>query len=113
MSVNEHGGYCCGISHVYDFPPAADETWLNREINDAISDIRGSWEDSEGEDFKGNFGHLIEVALTDSQMEVWAPTLKKKGFKLAHRFRNSNSGNVVNVLTYATRRAGVKRPWSF
>ena len=110
-----HGGGCCGISHVYNFPATVDEAWLNREMREAIEDVEQEAqervEDEDLKKWKGKFGHAIEVCLTDDQMMVWAATLKKKGFKLGLRWLNDNSGNYCNLLSWAPKKAIKKRPY--
>ena len=117
MSYYEHGGNCCGISHIFNFPHDADEAWLNRQIFKAIEEIESDnqWSVDEGTRtrWKGKFGHAIEVCLTDDQMMVWAETLKKKGFRLGLRWLNDNSGNYCNLLSWAPKRASKKRPYKW
>ncbi len=117
MSYEYHGGYCCGISHVHSFPPRADSNWLDREMARAVEEIeeknRLYVEEGLRQMWRGKFGHAIEVCLTDDQMIVWAETLKKKGFKLGLRWLNDNSGNYCNLLTWAPKRAGKKRPYKW
>jgi len=114
---DQHGGGCCGISHVYWFPERADEAWLDREIKGAIGDIE--WENQvdvevgDRQRWRGKFGHAIEVCLTDDQMMVWAETLKKKGFKLGLRWLNDSSGNYCNLLSWSPKKAGKKRPYKW
>ncbi len=50
--------------------------------------------------------NLLEVCLIDKPVsgsnywtqEAWFPILKERGFRRVSRFKNSNSGNVVNVF---------------
>jgi aryl carrier-like protein len=117
MSYNEHGGNCCGISHVFYFPLQSDLTWLNTQIQwatqDTLADNEELVESGDRQRWRGKFGHAIEVCLTDDQMMVWAETLKKKGFKLGLRWLNDNSGNYCNLLSWAPKRAGKKRPYKW
>lgn len=117
MTVSYHGGECCGISHVHDFPMRADAVWLDRQINRATKEVQEGAQDRVDEDslepWRGKFGHAIEVCLTDDQMIVWAETLKKKGFKLGLRWLNDNSGNYCNLLSWAPKRASKKRPYKW
>ena len=117
MSYYEHGGNCCGISHVFDFPDEADMSWLNSQILWATEEIEDENEQAveygNRKRWRGKFGHAIEVCLTDDQMVVWAATLKKKGFKLGLRWLNDNSGNYCNLLSWAPKKAGKKRPYKW
>jgi len=112
-----HGGGCCGISHVSNFPTRLDEEWLYREMQEAVeeteSGARYAVQEGGLKKWKGKFGHAIEVCLTDDQMVVWAETLKKKGFKLGLRWLNDNSGNYCNLLSWAPKKAGKKRPYKW
>jgi len=114
---DEHGGGCCGISHVYWFPEDVNETWLNQQMTDAIEEVEdlatAQVERGGLTAWKGKFGHAIEVCLTDDQMVVWAVTLKKKGFKLGLRWLNNNSGNYCNLLSWAPKKAHKKRPYKW
>lgn len=90
LCVNEHGGNCCGILHLYDFEDCSDTK--------ALEELR------EGEGYEALFDHprlLIEVVLTDQQIKHMPKTvreLKKRGFVLVSRIKNPNSGNFINVL---------------
>lgn len=98
MDVEYHGGGCCGITHIFGFgyPTEARLTALKNWLADFVD---RQYELEFGE-YDGEFSCALEATLTDGQMVEWAPVLKKHGFKIAHRFFNSNSGNVVNVLYY-------------
>ena len=119
MTVEAHGGFCCGVSHVCEFPSRADARWLDREVKQAIEYV----EEGRREYFEdigrtvnwkeGKFGHLIEVCLTDNQMVEWAQTLKEYGFRLGPRWLNDNSGNYVNLLTYQPKIARGRRPYNW
>lgn len=117
MSYFDHGGNCCGISHVYNFPARADAAWLDCEIELATEGILLDNEDIAEErgqkHWRGKFGHAIEICLTDDQMKEWSPTLKAKGFKLGLRWLNDNSGNYCNLLAWAPKKVSKKRPYKW
>ena len=54
----------------------------------------------------GPYGQLVTKNLTDNQLsysamkEVFLPEIFKRGWRLVTRFRNPNSGNIVNVFHY-------------
>lgn len=99
----DHGGDCCGISHWIDFGGSvtADELRsLDRLIERAKERKYEGERRSDWSEYTCGFSHLNEVVLTDNQMMTWAPELKKRGFRLMHRFFNSNSGNYCTVLFY-------------
>ncbi len=112
--MEDHGGCCCGISHLYEFPLLADKAWLDREVDHWMESLDKSHRENnreynyyndEGVDtipqnFK--FSHLIEVTLTDHQLIPWKDLLKKKGFRHVSRHLNHNSGNYVNLLLLET-----------
>lgn len=128
MSYDHHGGECCGVSHVFNFANAGfratagdKRRWLDRQIEAAVNYRRQDNldENQNTGEFtvqmwgRGKFGHLIEVCLTDNQMMEWAPILKEKGFRIAQRFKNDNSGNYVTLLTYVTKRPAKKAPYTW
>lgn len=125
MEYNEHGGCCCGMSHIYSFPHAEDKgiNALGNLIKEGIEEIEESRlrslkeeGDEDGEEVLDApwkvFGHLIEVVLTDWQMSSgWSSVLKEKGFKLGPRWFNDNSGNYCNLLTYQTKEPETPPPY--
>lgn len=123
MDWNEHGGECCGASHVYGFDFRADKDRLRHAIESTINSTEQPhiYENEmcreEGEPlsnpYRGRFGHLIEVVLTDEQMMEWASTLKEYGFRLGPRWLNDNSGNYCNLLTYQTKKPSKPRPFDW
>lgn len=131
MDWNEHGGECCGVSHVLNFPYRADRAELDRYVKRAIEATEEPARENVEEDLKayrenpeywgelrphtirGKFGHLIEVCLTDDQMAEWASTLKEYGFRLGPRWLNDNSGNYCNLLTYQTKQPSKPRPFEW
>jgi hypothetical protein len=113
MELEQHGGECCGVTHIFDFRNTSDaevrrfkldvEGFLKWQYDDnqidgfEIEPDPDGWEDRPS---KRKFSCVLEACLTDTQMMFWAPHLKEAGFKVVNRFLNSNSGNVVNVLHY-------------
>lgn len=90
MRTVNHGGGCCGVNHLCDFPahrPITSGSLLTLE--DAISGVRP--------------GVSIEVVLTDIQSRLWAPSLVKLGFKPVFRFRNANSNRLLTVFFFHSR----------
>ena len=107
MTVNRHGGQCCGATHVFAFPSYISDkaAWLKKQIDatQAKSNVNPRRVRS----------HLIEVILTDQQMISWAETLKDYGFSLHTRWFNSNSRNHCNLLTYQTRKPRIRCPYTW
>lgn len=111
MFYTEHGGDCCGVSHVVGFPfegpTAENKKVLDEVMKDAVNDLYQSamygflYEGENPPIELSDFSHLLEACLTDPQMVVWAAHLKERGWELQRRWHNSNSGNYVNLLTYA------------
>lgn len=91
MYVEEHGGACCGICHLYDFPRFANV----ENIKELKWEIRGIILD------KGR-GVAIECVITNRQKQ-WAPILRKIGFKKVFQWKNPNSGNTCNQYILNTR----------
>lgn len=124
FNVEEHGGSCCGIHHVFEFPStrgtngaesvkdptnAEGEGWLRSAIEDILEDYYQGDEDDTSDDMDRNHHHHmktwrtgIECVLADYQLKVWKPHLEKVGFKQVFTFHNSNSGNNCTVFYYET-----------
>ena len=123
MNCEEHGGYCCGMSHVWGFQTVTDK--VTEDLMGTITSrvLRVEEEATENYDYEEDeedvpwkvFGHCIEIVLTDSQMlhSGWAPVLKEKGFKLCDRWFNDNSGNYCNLLTYKTKEPETPAPYEW
>jgi hypothetical protein len=124
MFIEQHGGSCCGITHVIGFEHAPTRN-LKNSLNMILRTWRedmyeGRYNDDTGEyeDVPDTFNCVLEATLTDDQMvNGWAPEMKARGFKLVNRFKNSNSGNYVNVLHFSPAeprgRNRVKRPFNW
>jgi hypothetical protein len=98
MNIDEHGGGCCGMMHIYAFENGP-RPYLLRLLDTQMRDwVEENYASAAGEK---TFNVLLEAVLTDDQMaNGWAPELKQRGWKLVTRFFNSNSGNYCNVLHY-------------
>lgn len=110
LSQSDHGGGCCGISHVSGFRSTFSTTKEGQHLLEEDVDLLlKCLEDSELFDklFDSAHYHLIEIVLTDEQIEdrkELVKKLKKAGFKLVSRFLNGNSGNFCNVLHWRQNR---------
>ena len=109
MEVSDHGGECCGVSHIFGFgsrpsnysdscndpsccPPRKDQLTKLQKLDDIISKANRDYPK----------GRLYEVALTVDQTEAWHDPLTERGFFLGPRFLNQNSGNAVQMYYYRT-----------
>lgn len=117
MYTDDHGGACCGLSHLHEFPARADIDLVKRKIERELVELsRAAAYDYEGADEKipwKVFGHAIEVVLTDAQMQVWSQDLKKFGFKLCYRWKNDNSGNHCNLLMWSSKKTTAPKPYKW
>lgn len=117
MRWDEHGGGCCGVSHIFDFPTLSVDKDEVEHLNDIISSLLKSLKDINRDEntddplWSGEFSHLFEIVLTDSQMDIWAKTLKEKGFKYVTRWLNDNSGNYCNLLVYLSDEEAAPYAW--
>lgn len=86
MDIRDHGGYCCGIKHIYGITNHPAEE-IPRQLEIAVENVKLR----EG---------LVEVAVTDHQLSIpqVSKALNDCGFTPVTRFRNSNSGNFVTVF---------------
>lgn len=109
MKIDEHGGGCCGIIHLHEFPtgyqvPAAErDEFLKRQLQRVLDSRPTGGCDCGDCDYiePGDFITGIECVLADVQMGVWAEVLEANGFKNVFSFHNSNSGNECNVFYLA------------
>ena len=102
MTVSGHGGYCCGVRHIYRFgmSPAADNL---ASFHNVMA--------SAGMEF------AVEAVLTSSQLsrrhpltgKTWAEVLKEAGFNLVERSRNPNTGAILNIFIRPSRRVPASR----
>lgn len=108
MEIDQHGGECCGASHIFNFGRWSSEA--ERELV-RIRDRRLEyWEEDEDR----LPSHLFEVVLTDQQLcddnRAWVVALKRCGFRFVTRWYNSNSGNYCNMFVW-NRAARTRKPW--
>lgn len=90
LQLSQHGGRCCGMRHIFNFPTAFPGQEPTVKV---YKDIIGSA-------MRHSTGcGLIEVSLIDRQLNTnLIAALKSKGFYLVSRFSNPNTQNYVNVF---------------
>lgn len=91
MYATPHGGSCCGMMHIRGMSAGGNtEAQYEANLRRHIAALLPS----------GNNNRVIEITMTDAQLRTpWIPgVLRRCGFVLVNRFRNSNSGNNVNVF---------------
>lgn len=117
LFVIGHGGSCCGIQHIYNFPSIyaveLEERvgWIRKACMEAVNDYdiddacdcsgcvaaRGGLSPD-----RDNWQCAVEVVLNNHQFEEWEPALLAAGFKQVYEFFNSNSGNTCRVYYFTT-----------
>lgn len=102
LSFNDHGGECCGVIHLYDFPTFAGdfrnaekaEEILRNDIQEAIGMCRRSE--------RSKRCILIEVILTEGQLKLFDGLYKRLldefGFKQGPVWVNSNTGHILYMF---------------
>jgi hypothetical protein len=97
MNIDDHGGQCCGIRHIYAMDHSSVDE-LDRYISnlDRANNVGGP-----------DSGRLIEIVLSERQVTGegnggwhhsvrdaggWPAVLAARGFRLVSRFNNANSG---------------------
>ena len=107
FELEDHGGECCGIMHLYGFDdelllddhPTGKVTIANRvaTIQAGVQRCLRS---------RASYDHdkqmLVEVVLSEYQWRDWDTAVKRAGFKKVTEFRNSNSGRVCRVYHHKT-----------
>jgi hypothetical protein len=104
LNVNGHGGSCCGIKHIHEFPTGGLPNqwsleqrlgWINKAVVEAVEHC-GSYDDEF--DSESAWHVACEVVLIDEQLPHWEEALKQVGFKEVFSFLNDNSGNICHVF---------------
>jgi hypothetical protein len=121
LSVQTHGGRCCGIKTIWNFPYDPN-TFIEEKRKTNVSedtDYYGSSvsktfnfytekrpRETAGERLKAILyflasyrpAGLVEVTLTGDQLRYWGDFLESLGFKEVTVFNNSNTWTMVHVL---------------
>lgn len=93
VALRNHGGFCCGVSHIYGFPENLGyKDQALRRVKEIIQDFNGR---------NRVTCQMLEVVLTEGQSKIFHKDLTELGFRLVTRFRNKNSRNLVNVYHYS------------
>lgn len=100
--IEEEIGGCCGITAYCDFGVFQGnyEAFSNR-IDEIASSSLEDYDEGYIPPRKSCI--VVIITLTDQQInnrKHLVEYLKKKGFKINNRFKNRNSGNIVNVFSY-------------
>lgn len=119
LFVDEHGGQCCGIQHLYHFPsiygvePEERVGWIRKACTNAVEqyDIIQcgcDWDDCEDCEADKDrtppdkWQCAVELVLNNEQFVEWEPAVLAAGFKQVYEFLNSNSGNTCRVYFFTT-----------
>lgn len=92
FSKDPHGGGCCGILHISDFPDPDLEEGRVDALSEKVKEIKSFW----GK-YRSDESVLIEAVLTQSQASQWHHHLEELGFKVVNSFRNTNSGRLLYI----------------
>lgn len=111
LRTPDHGGQCCGMTHIHTFP-SIDATveqkaeWINKAIDNKIAGMVCDDEDCfcDQPKYADEVRHCFEVVLAESQLSGWCEALEKVGFKQVYSFLNTNSGNECSVFLFETNR---------
>jgi len=106
MNMDDHGGSCCGVRHIYGFDRSSPNelTTLLAQV-DALNRVARATPDSH---------RLVEVILSERQVTAdsgntgwtaevreaggWPAILAANGFSLVNRFENANSGKKCYIF---------------
>lgn len=91
--VNErgHGGGCCGVSHIYRIP---------RYSNEAVEELKNATKYFSGPHTRTGGCRLIEIVLTERKDKRWHEALIDIGYRVATKFRNNSTENILYVYHY-------------
>jgi hypothetical protein len=111
LTITDHGGGCCGITHLSGFGSYTDKYLKDQKLNrrnmiaEAVMEIcakeYGTDDDVSSSTFMKH-RHCVEVVLSERQVEEWDKPLRLEGFAPVFSFENANSGNVCFVYMYET-----------
>ena len=109
LDVGNHGGYCCGMRHLFNFPLQTEPNEFSQEektiwLAEAIERCISSFENDDNSGELDDWRCCIEVTLAEYQLTEWCRTLEEAGFKQVYSFLNSNSGNECHVFLLETNR---------
>lgn len=93
ITVNYHGGGCCGVRHIYNFTGTRTEA-VEEGIKTAVSRLSSAG--------------LYEIVLTGAQLRrrpAIAKIIQELGFRFVTRFKNPNSGNICYVFHWVKNHA--------
>lgn len=119
-----HGGACCGISHIYNFPEKfynADainyrDDRLRCIMNEAEAEARIRYLIEQYPRQRGKtpekFNRLWEIVLTQEQRKTWGAVIEKIGFKPTLEFINSNTNHKLTVFHYQVGPRNADGPYS-
>lgn len=122
-----HGGFCCGMTHIFNFPPMptsvlnervakdkAERTAFIRDypyqaqvLNDSypqqtaaerLTQMVASIENGIPNVRGARPLGIIDIVLTDEQCDFWRDTIEALGFKEVGSNENSNSSNTIRVF---------------
>jgi hypothetical protein len=104
LTHDAHGGGCCGITHLSEFPVAPQTE--SATVGEKVRWIRGAVEELVESEYDEacDSAHpekwrcAVEAVLTDQQLPCWREALEVVGFRLVVSFVNDNSGNTCNVF---------------
>lgn len=104
VSLNYHGGQCCGINHLYGF------ITVSHLMDDYAKKAEEHLTTLKNKNTKNSL--IVEVVLTDDQLTAndnyWLKWLKKHRFRRVTRMRNPNSGNAINIFHWRTLEESIK-----
>ncbi len=102
MDIEPHGGFCCGITHLYNFPSTGvSEASRADKIAKWVAAAKKVYKD-DGAKVGPDWHSAIEAVINEIQLDNWRKPLEANGFKEVFSFHNSNSGNRCYVFYLET-----------
>lgn len=102
MRYYPHGGDCCGMTHIFNFPKCRDKNEMEFNLRIVmeramLKQVHEDEDDSDGSDRV----HLYEAVLIQQQLDQgWKDVVEEYGFECVNRFVNENSGNTCYVYHF-------------
>lgn len=117
---SSHGGSCCGMTHIWNFPSSPtvvlaartaydEDAWTKYRAaipghglvyNDAFPEQTAVKRLDEilSRITMDRIHGIIEAVLIQAQLPYWQKTLEERGFKIVNAYTNSNSYNLLSVF---------------
>lgn len=111
LEEDEHGGGCCGITHLHEFPNRGSNSisacveFVQNSVDNGLVSAHNDLGWIAKEKIKAkDMRHLFEVVLSETQIEEWRDAVEDCDFVEVNSFLNTKSGKRCHVFHLETNR---------